>query len=115
MARIVPSENYRDQLEELIAGASQSTDPVEEIARAGARLILQQSLEDEVTEFLGRERYVRDGEPVGHRNGYEPRKVVTSSGPVELERPRSATPSGSASNRSCSARASPAPTRWNRW
>lgn len=51
------------------------TDPVEEIARAGARLILQQSLEDEVTEFLGRGRYVRDGEPVGHRNGYEPRKV----------------------------------------
>lgn len=88
MARIVPSERYRDQLEELIAGAGESRDPVEQIARAGARLILQQSLEDEVSEFLGRARYVRDGEAVGHRNGYEPRKVVTTSGPVELERPR---------------------------
>ena len=88
MARIVPSERYRDQLDELIAGASDNEDPVEEIARAGARLILQVALEDEVSEFLGRERYQRDGEPVSHRNGYEDRKVVTTSGPVEVERPR---------------------------
>ena len=88
MARIVPSERYRDQLEELIAEAGESSDPIEEIGRAGARLILQQALEDEVSEFLGRGRYVRDGEPVSHRNGYEPRKVATTSGPVEIERPR---------------------------
>lgn len=69
MARIVPSERYRDQLDELIAGASNNQDPVEEIARAGARLVLQVALEDEVSEFLGRERYQRDGEPVTHRNG----------------------------------------------
>lgn len=88
MARIVPSERYRDQLDELIAGASDNEDPVEEIARAGARLVLQVALEEEVSEFLGRERYQRDGEPVSHRNGYEDRKVVTTSGPVEVERPR---------------------------
>lgn len=88
MARIVPSKRYRDQLDELIAGAKSSEDPVEEIARAGARLVLQVALEDEVTEFLGRARYERAGEPVAHRNGYEPRKVVTTSGPVEVERPR---------------------------
>ena len=46
------------------------------------------ALEQEVSEFLGRERYQRDGEPVAHRNGYEDRKVVTTSGPVEVERPR---------------------------
>ncbi len=88
MARIVPSERYRDQLEELIAAAGESSDPIEQIARAGSRLIIQQALEDEVTEFLGRARYERDGDAVGHRNGYEPRRVVTSSGPVEIERPR---------------------------
>jgi putative transposase len=88
MARIVPSERYRDQLDELIAGASDNEDPVEEIARAGARLVLQVALENEVTEFLGRERYERDGKPVAYRNGYEERKVVTTSGPVEVERPR---------------------------
>ena len=36
-----------------------SDDPVEAVARLGARLIMQQALEDEVTEFLGRERYER--------------------------------------------------------
>jgi len=87
MTRIVPSELFQRELEELIDGGL-GADPVEEIARAGARVILQQALEEEVTEFLGRERYSRVGEVVSHRNGYEPRRVVTSSGPVELERPR---------------------------
>src|SRR3954467_2315130 len=27
-------------------------------------------------------------DPVSHRNGYEPRRVLTTAGPVELERPR---------------------------
>jgi putative transposase len=49
---------------------------------------LQQALEDEVTEFLGRARYERAEETVSHRNGYEPRTVRTTSGSVELERPR---------------------------
>ena len=37
--------------------------------RLGARLILQQALEDEVTEFLGRARYERAIDPVSYRNG----------------------------------------------
>jgi len=45
----------------------------------GARLILQQALEDELSEFLGRDRYERRGEPVSHRNGYEPVTVTGSS------------------------------------
>jgi putative transposase len=51
-------------------------------------LILQQALEEEVTEFLGRGRYERSEETVSHRNGYEPRTVKTTTGPLELERPR---------------------------
>jgi hypothetical protein len=54
----------------------------------GARLIRQQVLEDEVTEFLERVRYEGADEPVSYRNGYEPRRVVTTAGPVELERLR---------------------------
>ena len=38
--------------------------------------------------MLGRGRYERAQEPVSHRNGYEPRTVKTTSGPVELERSR---------------------------
>ena len=61
---------------------------METIGRLGARLILQQALEDDVSEFLGRARYERAEETVSHRNGYERRRVRTTSGTVELERPR---------------------------
>jgi putative transposase len=88
MARVAPSERFRAELDEALAGVGQQQDPVETIGRLGARLILQRTLEDEVTEFLGRGRYERAGEPVAHRNGYEPRKVRTTSGKLELERPR---------------------------
>jgi putative transposase len=88
MARVAPSERFRRELDELLAGVDGDADPVEWIGRLGARLILQQALEDEVSEFLGRARYERADEPVSHRNGYEARRVVTTAGPVELERPR---------------------------
>src|SRR5215213_767961 len=89
MAKIVPSERLRRELDEVLAGVAECDDPVEAVARLGARLIMQQALEDEVTEFLGRERYGRatDGGAI-YRNGYEPRSVRTTSGAMELERPR---------------------------
>jgi putative transposase len=91
MAKIVPSERLRRELDELLAGVGEHEDPVEAIARLGARLIMQQALEDEVTEFLGRERYQRvedAGGEANYRNGYEPTTVKTTSGAIELERPR---------------------------
>src|SRR5438874_4907391 len=90
MARVVPSERLRRELDEVLAGVGECDDPVEAVARLGARLILQQALEDEVTEFLGRERYQRDDGDGGaiYRNGYEPRTVKTTSEAMELERPR---------------------------
>ena len=77
MARVAPSERFRTQLDEALAGVDQEQDPVETIGRLGARLILQQALEEEVSEFLGRGRYERSKETVSHRNGYEPRTVKT--------------------------------------
>src|SRR3954454_20703354 len=88
MARVVPSERCRRELDDVLAGVEGEADPLERIGRLGARLILQRALEDELTEFLGRARYERAEEGVRHRNGYEPRQVVTTAGPVELERPR---------------------------
>jgi transposase-like protein len=89
MTRISPSGRFQADLEQAIAGVEGDADPVETIARLGARLILQQALEAEVELFLGRARYEgAEGEPVGYRNGYEPRTVKTTSGSIELERPR---------------------------
>jgi transposase-like protein len=88
MASIAPSERLRRELAEIVAGAGDEDDPIEAIGRFGARLIVQQALEEELTEYLGRERYERRGEPVSHRNGYERVSVKTTAGPLELERPR---------------------------
>ncbi len=84
MASIAPSERLRRQLEDVIGGACEEPDPIEAIGRLGARLILQQALEEELSEFLGRERYERRGEPISHRNGYERVTVKTTAGPLEL-------------------------------
>lgn len=105
MTRVAPSERFRTELDEALASVGQEQDPVEVVGRLGARLILQQALEDEVSEFLGRGRYERAGKPVSHRNGYERRKVATTAGTVELERPRVRDASKLGSSQGCSARA----------
>jgi hypothetical protein len=82
MARVAPSERFRAELDEALAGVGQGQDPVETIGRLGARLILRQALEDEVSEFLGRGRYERMGEPVAYRNGlkgFEPSTFCMAS------------------------------------
>jgi putative transposase len=87
--RVTPSERLRHELDTLIGDAGELGDPIEQIGRLGARLIIQQALEDELSEFLGRARYERTAMPVSHRNGYErPQKIATTSGPMEIERPR---------------------------
>jgi putative transposase len=88
MEKVAPSERFRRELDEVLAGVGEEQDPVEVVGRLGARLILQQALEDEVTEFLGRRRYQRAEETVSHRNGHEPKTIKTTSGSMDLERPR---------------------------
>src|ERR1039458_5439078 len=88
MEKVAPSERFRCELDEVLAGVGEEQDPIETVGRLGARLILQQALEDEVSEFLGRRRYERAGETVSYRNGHEPRTVKTTSGAMRLERPR---------------------------
>jgi putative transposase len=98
MEKVAPSERFRSELDEVLAGVSGEEDPIETVGRLGARLILQQALEDEVTEFLGRGRYERSDETVSHRNGYEQRTVKTTSGSMRLERPRIRDASSSSSS-----------------
>ena len=65
---------------------------MESFVREKAQELIQQILEQEVTELLGREKSERkaavDGLE-GYRNGYgEPRHLVTSIGTITVERPR---------------------------
>jgi putative transposase len=88
-ARVSPTDRIRAEIDELFAQDRDLGEVLEDVARLGARLLLQTALEAEVTEFLGRERYAR-GERVraGSRNGHAPTTVRTTAGPVTLERPK---------------------------
>lgn len=60
--------------------------------RERVQALIQEVLEAEVTELLGRDRYQRraavDG-PAGYRNGYgKPRRLTTPLGTLTLRRPR---------------------------
>ena len=89
-ARVSPVERVRAEIDQLFADPTRAlTEVVEEVARLGARLLLQTALEAEVTAFLGRERYQRDPDAnSGHRNGHQPITVKTTSGPLTLARPK---------------------------
>src|SRR5438309_11562943 len=60
-----------------------------ELARLGARLIIQRSVEEEFDSWLGRARYERrpDGPP-GKRNGFRPRRLQTAEGELRIEIPQ---------------------------
>ena len=60
-SRVSPVERVRAEIDQLFADPARDLgEVIEEIARVGARLLLQTALEAEVTAFLGRDRYQRD-------------------------------------------------------
>src|SRR6202045_466627 len=67
-----------------------------ELARLGARLIIQRAVEDEFDQWLGRARYERRPErqrglrnyDSGLRNGFRPRHVQTAEGELRIEIPQ---------------------------
>lgn len=65
---------------------------LEEFTRERIRLRIQELLEEEVTEGLGRRRSERRAAvdaPAGYRNGYgKPRKLAMMAGTIALRRPR---------------------------
>ena len=60
--------------------------------RGQAQRLIQELLQEEVTEFLGRAKSARRSESdsaTGYRNGYaNPRRLTLSSGTIQLRRPR---------------------------
>jgi putative transposase len=88
-ARVSPVEQIRAQIDELFASKQELGQVLEQVARLSVRLVMQAALEAEVTEFLGRDRYVRgERDRAGYRNGHAEVTVKTTAGPVVLERPK---------------------------
>jgi transposase-like protein len=60
-----------------------------DLVRLALRLIVEEALEGEVADALGRERYERsEGEQAGYRNGYRTGKVKTAEGAVDYSAPQ---------------------------
>jgi putative transposase len=95
---VPPSAEIEGQIDRLLA-VGVGEDPREslsELARLGARLIIQRAVEDEFDAWLGRARYERRPEyqrglrnyGSGLRNGFRPRRVQTLEGELEVEIPQ---------------------------
>jgi putative transposase len=66
-----------------------SGQPLELVAREGAKIILTVALEEEVSAFLERRRYERaPGNRRGYRNGHRQRRIVSGAGEIEVAMPR---------------------------
>jgi transposase-like protein len=74
------------------AASSPVWDTLETFARGKVQEFIQQLLEDEVTELLGREKSERRAEvdaPSGSRNGHgKPRRLALMNGTISVRRPR---------------------------
>jgi putative transposase len=94
-----PVQAIRAEIDALFTSGRDLVEVIEDVARLGARLIIQTAVEAEVDAFLGRARYQRAAavgsdqeEEVavrpGHRNGHCPTTVKTTTGPVTIARPK---------------------------
>jgi putative transposase len=95
---VPPSAEIEAQIDQLL-GVGVGDNPREtlsELARLGARLIIQRAVEDEFDAWLGRARYERRPEDQrglrndesGMRNGFRRRRVQTAEGELEIEIPQ---------------------------
>ncbi len=92
MKRIPPSQRLREEIERLLEGAAEDQqDLLGQLVRLGAERLLQEALEEEVTDFLDRDYYERQAADQPHRgwrNGYRPARLETAEGRLEVQAPQ---------------------------
>lgn len=90
MSKLVPSTQLREQIATFLkdAGSVESgAAALSELVRLGTTRVIQEALEQEQTDFVGRERYERvPGR--GKRNGYVPGRLETAEGRLVVQVPQ---------------------------
>ena len=87
--RIAPSQKLQQGLHEMLSqGYSQDDLPASQFLKLAAQMVVQQVLEQEVVDYLGRERYERQPETTGYRNGYKPGRIRSTEGEIQVEVPQ---------------------------
>src|ERR1700719_3869933 len=95
---VPPSAEIEARIEHMLSvGVGENPrESLSELAKLGARLIIQRPVEDEFDAWLGRARYERRPDyqrglrnyESGLRNGYRPRRVQTAEGELSVEIPQ---------------------------
>lgn len=92
MFRIPPSERVKQAINNLLQTGIYTNEGITSLlVRLGAQRLIQELLEQEVTDFLGRERYERKPEDQpngGLRNGYKTRHIDCAEGRIPVELPQ---------------------------
>lgn len=96
MRKVPPSDVLREEINRSLAGGVEDgTELLSHLAHLGLGYLVQQALEQEQEDFLGRARYERrGGEGTGddrsarYRNGYEQGKLKTAEGEVKVRVPQ---------------------------
>src|SRR3954466_4969386 len=89
MKRVAAPERTRERLRALMDGRLGTAPDRSNLVLLAAQLILEEALEGEVRDEVGRERYQRaDGEASGYRNGYRTGRMKTAEGVVEFAAPQ---------------------------
>ena len=89
MERIPASERTREKLRTLIQGHGEAAEGRSELVRLAARLIIEEALEGEAKDVLGRDYYARGAIPgTGYRNGYRRGRVHSAEGAIEYRAPQ---------------------------
>src|ERR1044071_7990842 len=88
MARVPASQETRKRLEQLFDGREAAEGDRGELVKLAARLIVEEALEEEVEDVVGRGYYAHGGGGGGHRNGYRRGKLDSAEGRIEYGVPQ---------------------------
>ncbi len=87
--RVPASMRTREALSSLIEGRLSSPDGRSALVQLATRLILEEALEAEARDALGRDYYERGAEEgLGYRNGHRPGRLKTAEGAIEFSAPQ---------------------------
>jgi putative transposase len=92
MHRIPPSQKIGKKAEDLLKqGLDGEADVTSLVVRLGIERVVQEMVEQEVTDYLERDHYQRrrpEQEHRGYRNGYEPGRIRTAEGEIVVQVPQ---------------------------
>ena len=88
MARVPASKATRKRLAELFEGRETALADRGELVKLAARLLVEEALEEEVEDVVGRGYYEHGSGAGGHRNGYRRGKLDSAEGRIEYAVPQ---------------------------